>query len=97
MCDCLDCGRVARCDNPGCTNDLCPDCEAQRHQWAEQWTCFEIRFKPQPLVAPGHVEVWTRYAKDLRAAILEVVDEFAASHPHGLILSVAAVPDEARA
>lgn len=96
MCDCQDCGRFAACDNPGCTNDLCPDCERARDEHAAQFATFEVVFKPQPAVAPGHTETWIRYAKNLREAILQVVEEFALAHPHGEIQSIARVEDDAR-
>jgi hypothetical protein len=96
MCECRDCNRGADCDNPNCTNDLCPDCEAARDAFANQFSTFEVTFKPQPLVAPGHTETWVRYAKNLRIAILEVVEEFQMVHPHGEIVSIARVEDEAR-
>ncbi len=36
MCDCATCGRLSRCDNPGCTNDECPDCQAGREADEQQ-------------------------------------------------------------
>lgn len=35
MCDCIHCGAFAVCDNPGCTNDECPDCREHR-EWQIQ-------------------------------------------------------------
>lgn len=53
MCDCTTCGAFYACDNPGCTNDECPECRDLREEMEDAAAVDDPQPETETMTADG--------------------------------------------